>query len=235
MKRLVLFALVVFGFVSESFAQSFITQNGDTTVAYYSNGDVTVVNLIKSSNTDTVYLKWNVIDSYFDPNWTLDGFCDNKLCDQNTVSLLNGTFHTSYGYVANQWGDFHAIFKGDNAAANSYAYIRVFATDIATHYSKTLTFIARKAPTGVVTVTRSEDNIILYPNPATDNLNVIFDAGADVKNIAVYNLIGKIVSIYKVNGNSAKLNVNNIPSGIYFVRLLDGQGRVIATRKFTRQ
>jgi hypothetical protein len=62
----------------------------------------------------------------------------------------------------------------------------------------------------------------------------LFNEAAGIRNIAVYNLIGKPVMVYKVtDNNSAKLNIGSIPSGVYFLRLFDGQGRVTAIRKFT--
>lgn len=88
--------------------------------------------------------------------------------------------------------------------------------------------------TGINNVAK-QDNIVIYPNPARSEVNIVFDRSADIKSIAIYNLIGKAVTVYKVNGNSAKLDVESIPSGIYFLRMLDGLGHVITTRKFVHQ
>lgn len=90
------------------------------------------------------------------------------------------------------------------------------------------------AATGIASM-RGNDGIAVYPNPAYGELNVLFDINTGIRNITVYNLIGKAITVYKVNGNSAKLDTENLPSGIYFIRLIDGQGRVVATRKFTHQ
>ena len=81
-----------------------------------------------------------------------------------------------------------------------------------------------------------QDEIVIYPNPAHDEVNIIYGADAGVKNITIYNLIGKIVSVFKpIDNSSAGLSIENLPTGIYFVRLIDAQGAVVATRKFTRQ
>lgn len=89
--------------------------------------------------------------------------------------------------------------------------------------------------TGIQSVNKTSDIVSLYPNPAGSELNVLFDGNAGIRNIIVYNMIGKPVTVYKVNGSSAKLDIENIPSGIYFIRLTDAQGHVMATRKFTHQ
>jgi hypothetical protein len=99
-----------------------------------------------------------------------------------------------------------------------------------------MTFLVTKFPTSVSTTKTSTDGISLYPNPASDELNVLFNPNGGIKNITIYNMIGKAVTVYKVTANnSAKLDIQNIPAGIYFIRLSDAHGRVVATRKFTRQ
>ena len=114
-------------------------------------------------------------------------------------------------------------------------YLVVRLTDTSTGYNKDVRYIITKAPTGVENVSNAAENVKLYPNPASNEINVVYDANADVKNIAVYNIIGKVVSVYKVAGPSANLNIENIPSGIYFVRLYNSNGNVVVTRKFTKQ
>src|SRR3954471_18984322 len=80
--------------------------------------------------------------------------------------------------------------------------------------------------TGIQSINRASDIITLYPNPAGNELNVLYDANAGIRNIIVYNMIGKPVMVYKVTGNSAKLDIENIPSCIYFIRMIDGQSHV---------
>ncbi len=93
-----------------------------------------------------------------------------------------------------------------------------------------------KASTGIMNF-NSADDIILYPNPAREAVNVIFDEKFNVRTIAVYNLIGKLMGpIYKpASNNSAKIDLSDMPTGIYFLRLMDAQGHFVATRRFTRQ
>jgi hypothetical protein len=115
-------------------------------------------------------------------------------------------------------------------------YVTVTITDPATSYNKNLTFAITKWATNVAETAKTPGNISMYPNPANNELNVVFDPEMSVKNITVYNLIGKAVTVYKTTSNtSAKLNIENIPSGVYFIRLSDNQGRVVANRKFTKQ
>jgi hypothetical protein len=233
MKRIVLFALVTLGIsLGQAKAQSFSLAH-DTTMAF-TGASADVHNTVTNLTTNSLQMAWKMTNSSIASGWVVSGVCDINLCynwagDVETGITKNCTVNSSSNM------DFKVQYNATSGAIGSSSFITFRFVDVNTGLSKSATFIATKVPTGVVNVSKVDDDIVLYPNPAKDDLNVIFDPNSDVKNIAVYNLIGKIVSIYKVNGNNAKLNVSNVPSGIYFVRLLDGQGRVIATRKFTRQ
>jgi len=79
-------------------------------------------------------------------------------------------------------------------------------------------------------------NVTLYPNPAGKELNITYNPAANVKTIAIYNIIGKVMTVYKVLADgSASLNLENIPYGVYMARLFDSNGSVVTTVRFTRQ
>ena len=171
---------------------------------------------------------------------------ENESFDVNNGrQLWNGTSGTAFSatYGANStddsMGDFHLALNFASATSTGSHYLNVFVQDVTSGiggYSKTMTFIINKIPAAVTNINNPENNIVLYPNPAHDEVNVVYDQGADVKNIAVYNIIGKVLAVYKVTNNtSANLNLENIPSGIYFVRLINSHGDVVVTRKFTKQ
>jgi hypothetical protein len=79
------------------------------------------------------------------------------------------------------------------------------------------------------------NDVAIFPNPARNEVNVAVDPALGIKTISVYNLIGKVVISSKVTSNNVKMDIEDIPVGIYFLRAIDAQGRVITTRKFTHQ
>lgn len=94
------------------------------------------------------------------------------------------------------------------------------------------TSVARKNTAGLTPC----EELSVYPNPATTELNVVYGPGTSVRNIAIYNLIGKVMNVYKAgDAGSANLNLDGIPEGIYYVWLMNPKGDVIATKKFTKQ
>jgi hypothetical protein len=81
------------------------------------------------------------------------------------------------------------------------------------------------------TVINSTD-VVISPNPAQDFVNVRFNLTVASKiKVSAYNLVGsevitKDMGTYNAGSNLVKLNINDLPSGIYFVTLQAGNSRV---------
>lgn len=248
MKNVILSLTIALFLLNGAASAQIVTQYGDSSKVQYSGGsEIAVYNGIKSGSSNNLVVKWNVISASFGTGWTGNGICDNYQCYTSSSNVYSGlTSFNSNPYdnsaypssINGSAHDFHALFGIDNAVApnGSYSVVRVNALDTIGKTSRTLTFIAYKGTLDVKTFSSSDD-VVLFPNPARDAVNVIYDEKAGVKTIAVYNLIGKLMGpIYKPSSNSsAKIDLDDMPTGIYFLRLMDGQGHVVATRRFTRQ
>lgn len=231
MKKLVrlFFGVIAAIYAQNAEAQSF-TFTSDTVFATVS-GSVNVHNDIRATGSNSMSYIWKVTESNFPESWKQAvGVCDNNLC-YNGVTINRE--YTSNPFTGTS--DFKLqFFSSMSTADNGKYYMTVNVHDPVSHTMDDMTFVISKFPTSVGNTTKADDAISLYPNPASNELNVFFSQESDIKNIAVYNLIGKPVIVYKVTGtNSARLNIENMPSGVYFVRLIDGRGRVSAIRKFT--
>jgi hypothetical protein len=233
-KTFILAISAILFFVSgRAIAQSFTVQH-DTTNTNIS-GSTGTINILDgvAATSSPVTIKWKVVSTTFPTDWVAaTGICDNALCYPSTT-WTTGSTQTSDPYSTTV-GDFHLQVNADDAVTTGCYNVRVkLWNSTAPNDSIIETYIVCKYPTSVPVVKSTEP--VIYPNPATAELNVVYDATADVKNIAVYNLIGKVVSVYHVTGNSANLNLENVPAGIYFLRLMNSNGQVVATRKFTKQ
>jgi hypothetical protein len=189
--------------------------------------------------SSSVTLQWKVINPTNLPaDWIpLVGICDNITCYPMTGLWPSGTVKTSNPYPMTGVHDFHLQADLDAATTLGCYLVKVRMNNAAILGDTAIEnyIVCKTSPTASPVVIRSSNDVVLYPNPATNEVNVVYDAGADVKNIAIYSIIGKMSAIYKVNGNSANLNLENIPAGIYFVRLVNSQGNVVATKKFSKQ
>jgi len=246
MKKFLLSLSLVIGFLvpRAAQAQSFTTQY-DTVYATV-NGISAVYDYIINTGSTSVTLNWKVIACNFPHDWlgvTQFGICDNQYCYGNNsdMHLWNDTTDVGQTFTSLPYPDTTTRGKFDlsldltatTSTGTYYVTINLASVGIGST-SRNITFIISKWPTSVPGVSRT-DNISLYPNPASNELNLVYEGLPDVKTIAVYNIIGKVMSVYRVNGTSANLDLENVPSGIYFARLMNAQGDVLATRKFAKQ
>lgn len=70
----------------------------------------------------------------------------------------------------------------------------------------------------------------LYPNPVKDKLTV--ESGQMIDHYEVYSILGEKVSCHETNAAVFEINVNELPQGVYFIRLhSDG---MIQTKRFIK-
>ena len=86
---------------------------------------------------------------------------------------------------------------------------------------------------------RQEGILTVYPNPATSNLHVEINHPYTSKaSFKVLDLLGKIISADRIDlvegNNKINVEVNELNSGIYFVKIQDDEGKQYSQR-FTKQ
>ena len=80
--------------------------------------------------------------------------------------------------------------------------------------------------------TISSSTINLYPNPANDKVNIVFNNINDVQNIAITDVTGRTIYSGEVASNSIEVNTENYPAGIYFCKIIGSTTN--ETIKFTK-
>ncbi len=68
----------------------------------------------------------------------------------------------------------------------------------------------------------------LYPNPTSDFFNIASPPEIEVKQIILYDMLGKVV--YSTEIQDAKVNVSSLPAQTYFVKIIDRSGAVYFSR-----
>lgn len=137
---------------------------------------------------------------------------------------LSPSFFYSYNSVANTFTNTPTSFSFNftSLTPNTTYYYSVGS------YSPTLTGnrILGSFTTSVLSNSDHEQklNFSLYPNPATDNFTIEMEN--EVKSVEIYSLQGQ-----KVLASASKsINVSDVSSGIYLVRIED-QNHAVATQK----
>ncbi|GIQ61045.1 hypothetical protein Flavo103_41810 [Flavobacterium collinsii] len=83
-----------------------------------------------------------------------------------------------------------------------------------------------------------EDSIdlIVYPNPFTNVLNIDLYEHHEIRSIGVVDMKGSLVKTNTVSPTDSKvtLNVSNLPSGVYLVLTYDSKGNVLQSRRVVK-
>lgn len=75
-----------------------------------------------------------------------------------------------------------------------------------------------------------ENNIAIYPNPVSNELNIQNLNGLVIKNMILYNIQGQ--AVYKTSEIKQTLEVSFLPAGMYFIEITSESGRVV--KKFIK-
>ena len=70
--------------------------------------------------------------------------------------------------------------------------------------------------------------LTVYPNPTDDVLFVELRGGAEIANVALYDLQGRMVGANNhspLQGGTATIDMKSIPSGVYVLRVTDADGK----------
>jgi hypothetical protein len=224
------------------FAQSFSVQSDTVRAVVYNN--LTLSSKVTNISTGTIKVGWQVTAHTLPNDWqSIIGICDNQACWGNTVLGTSTSTPAAPPYtppgiaqLSDTFGpggkcDFHLQGAFSTASSGGPFYITVKLTEGTT--TKYMTFALTKWATGISSTTNATKEVSVYPNPARDEVNVVYDKGLEIKNISVVNLIGKVVKYYRATDDSgAKLNIDNMASGVYLINLIDAQGHTVATKRF---
>ena len=128
-----------------------------------------------------------------------------------------GEMHTVEGFV----NEFSKILASANGLEPYSTYmVKAYVTvGGETYYGNTTTF-ETQGDDGVDEFGRS---LKLYPNPASDVLNLV---GEGMNKIEIYNAMGQCVIAEKVNGTAA-ISTSALCNGIYFVRIYAQNGEMV--------
>ena len=62
----------------------------------------------------------------------------------------------------------------------------------------------------------------LHPNPTNGQVTI---TGQDLRSAEVFNTLGQCVATIKGKGEQITVDISNLPAGVYFVNITDGEGR----------
>ena len=106
-----------------------------------------------------------------------------------------------------------------NGANTSFALNNAYVDKITDWYNAQ-SFPSCYDPTPVAEIQADNSKLIVYPNPATNQLNILMDFDIDAV-VEVYNLQGQCVAKQQILAGSQnpEINISNFNNGIYLIRV----------------
>jgi hypothetical protein len=75
-----------------------------------------------------------------------------------------------------------------------------------------------ESSTGIDDIDKTGD-LNLFPNPVSDRLNIASNSNLKGKDYSVFNSEGKVFRKGMINDNTFSIDMNNLKSGIYFLKI----------------
>ncbi|MBS1773759.1 MAG: T9SS type A sorting domain-containing protein [Bacteroidetes bacterium] len=170
---------------------------------------------------------WDATNTVWEPNEIL-------LNHYNTASLLDTYYIVRY---TTQWDtierDVHT-YDSNNLLiySNGYNYLGngSFST---TPYDQTVQYYEDYFPASVNTTTTLA-GIVIYPNPAKEQLNISIQNN-NPYNISIVNMAGQLQ--YTISGcteNTQRINTSGLARGSYIIQITDNAGKPLAQKQFIK-
>ncbi|HRT68253.1 MAG TPA: T9SS type A sorting domain-containing protein, partial [Bacteroidota bacterium] len=78
-------------------------------------------------------------------------------------------------------------------------------------------------PLNVEEMVYQSDGIIIYPNPADEYINIA-NANLQIERVEIIDMQGRIVGSKSITGTQANMNISNLTSGIYIMKIYTNRG-----------
>ena len=206
---------------------SYETNNTVATAAYI--GSVTsnrtfTINATLHTASDVDYYKINLPAEY---KYTISANKNDYFNSSHTArtnmyfssdgSTMTGPYNPMPPTTINNGGNIYFKINGYNGNNN----------DIGTY--QLIINVSRISNSGIEEV--KDDEFVLYPNPAINKLYLTMNGNVEVMKIELLNATGQLLRTY--NGNEREFNVGDLPSGLYFMRIVSTEG--VTTKKWIKQ
>ena len=187
--------------------------NGQT-YAIHNDQNIVVKDMIDMSRLDISTLIPTSASHSFETNIT----AGNKV--EFVFENINLPFDDANndGYIAFKIKTLPTLVTGDT-----------FTNDASIYFDYNFPIVTNKATTTIKTLLSVQDfefsnYFNVYPNPVSDVLNITAKANVEVKSINIYNMLGQLVLVIPNAQTVSKVDVSNLTSGNYFVKINSDNG-----------
>ncbi len=158
------------------------------------------------------------------------GINANMKLSWTTAAEVNGFIHTDdyISHYSSFWDDI-----GDSMTAMVSGSLYSVTRANITSMSPFAVFDQQTIPTGINEATQAVGAIIIYPNPAYQNLYIKNTFGTtQVINAEIYNAIGQMVSNYQFKNDVFTVPIDKLSTGTYIIKFYNDNMEVV--KKFSK-
>ncbi len=201
----------------------------------WDNYTINMYNYALNETQAPLLIQWQILEQNYPNGWATYGFCDNATCrSEGSAAITSAAVQSSLPIPVGDSCLLEPRVKVPVEAANGTGIIRVRV--FTNSQADTITYIINKTATGINTIALNDTRVMLYPNPATEELSVYTDKSLNAAYADVYSIGGARMAHYPVAGREVTvLNTNTLATGLYLVKILDNNGAVLTTRTFGRK
>ncbi|MCX6249534.1 MAG: YCF48-related protein [Bacteroidetes bacterium] len=222
---------------------------GDDGLIYKtSNGGVTLTPQISNTSKSLYAVQFLNTDNGFavGKNGTIlkttNGGTEWDVLNSGITSTLHSVFFTSQN-TGFSVGDLAKVLKTTNGGI-SWIEVNIVG-DFADYYSvffanQNTGYIAGsggqvyKSTDGGVWINEKEENtLVIYPNPATDNLEIVTNRNTGVGRIVISDINGRGLINQAFRGCKTNLNISGLAPGMYFINFRNAT--TVSTKKIIKE
>ena len=182
----------------------------------------TVITLDDVTCTEVSFSFTDTIPYHHD--WDVAIVEENESLDETIVQTLHDTL----------WHTFTELASGTNYTL--YVRTRCDEADFSEWVSLPVTTLADTThPDDTVSILsyQLEQEVVLYPNPSTQYVDVLCKNGITISYVEVYDIYGRMLLQSNVTENPKRVNVAEFTSGVYLMRVITDHG--VVTKPFIKR
>ena len=149
--------------------------------------------------------------------------------DSNTISGATRTIIATRNLSGSDSSDY--TFSNSSSAI-PIIYAHGSSMTLEYHQNRNFTNLSR---TAVADVNKEKQiQFAMYPNPVQTELNIVLPSSIQSAQVEIYSILGKKISTKKLNTSFNKMNVSNLNSGIYLIKII-GSDNTFGVKQFVKK
>lgn len=147
----------------------------------------------------------------------VDFFIDDILQETFTTNIATGWSEVIIGFRNLPWAD---NFKWSGTHTLVIDYFKIEP-------------LAPLTPLSLLPInsTNPTSDISIFPNPTNDEINIIISEAHEIQKMELINILS--ASIIQIEGYKKKIDISNLPKGLYFLKAVFSNGKTI-TKKIVK-